>query len=212
MSQASYNFLGQVVKLILQLVLAYAVIVLAGGFVTLLWVNLQGNAGIYHLQYLMQQDIYYLSQQVSLSNWTIDTSQINTQANTWLQHQSLFLHAAKLKTKLLAEQQLCIVIMQWLLLRTAYFLYLLKFLGLLSLVGLVDGLSQRTIRRCNGQRESATIYHQAKTCCLFFTILLMLMIVFIPIPLQKLSAGLSITCLLIALLTQITAKQFKKYI
>lgn len=83
---------------------------------------------------------------------------------------------------------------------------------LLGLIGLVDGLVQRSIRRAQAGRESALIYHQSK----FFILLSMGFSVFVtlalPISWRKTEWILVMSAILFGVALQITAKSFKKYL
>lgn len=83
---------------------------------------------------------------------------------------------------------------------------------LIGLIGLVDGLTQRYIRRQQVGRESTLIYHQAKALMMGSLIIGSFATLIMPITLLNTEWIGAIALFLFGLSIQITAKQFKKYL
>lgn len=82
---------------------------------------------------------------------------------------------------------------------------------MLILVGLVDGLVQRDLRRWGGGRESAYVYHYAKRSNLFFLGLGAIVYLAIPVSLHP-SMVLVPFAVVCAVTVGVTASRFKKYL
>lgn len=96
-------------------------------------------------------------------------------------------------------------------LRLILWAQLLSLFGVLGSVGLIDGLSQRAIRRYEGGRESTLIYHQAKQGMLviLFASLAVYLLWYLPTPPAFILMPFA---LLFSIALQVTARQFKKYL
>ncbi len=81
-----------------------------------------------------------------------------------------------------------------------------------GLVGLVDGLAQRHIRRVSAGRESALVYHQSKSFMLFSLIFGLVMSLVLPINVSHSAWVILLSAMLFGITTQMTAKSFKKYL
>ncbi len=82
---------------------------------------------------------------------------------------------------------------------------------LFSIVGLVDGLVQRDLRRWGGGRESSFVYHHAKR--LLFPSLLLAWIVYLSLPFSVHPNAVILPFAgLFALAVAVTASTFKKYL
>ena len=82
---------------------------------------------------------------------------------------------------------------------------------MLMVVGLVDGLVQRDLRRWGGGRESAYVYHYAKRSNLFFLGLGAVVYLAIPVSLHPamVLVPFAAAC---ATTVGVTASRFKKYL
>jgi Domain of unknown function (DUF4400) len=87
----------------------------------------------------------------------------------------------------------------------------LLFLGL-CFVGLVDGLTQRSIRRSRVCRESAFIYHYAKKNISFSLFLGVFLVVALPLTSQTLQWILAFFAIGFGFTIFMTSKSFKKYL
>lgn len=83
---------------------------------------------------------------------------------------------------------------------------------LLGVVALVDGLTQRSIRRAHVGRESAVMYHHAKSLIMFSIIMGVIVTLVLPVTMLTTAWVMLSAILLSTLAIQMTAKQFKKYI
>lgn len=90
------------------------------------------------------------------------------------------------------------------------FLMLPLFL-LLGLVGFVDGLVQRDLRRFSGGRESALIYHRAKRYIVPTLMAGYFIYLILPLPLPPQCVFLP-TAILFGMVIAITTSRFKKYV
>lgn len=82
----------------------------------------------------------------------------------------------------------------------------------LSLIAVIDGLSQRAIRRYNMARESALTYQQAKSCC-WLTLASSLFVALLPlISRQVLMPLLPVLIIVFSVLLQRSCMYFKKYL
>ena len=208
----AYNFIGQGIRLLLQLLIAWLALCLASFLITLLWVNLQGECGINHLKALLLQD--YSAHRLS-KHWLFLLEQcqvLGAQLQQWLAHLSFWQPYPKLQHSLKNECYTMQLTAQWLCIRTAYLSLLMTLLSFLASVSIVDGLAQRYIRRVNATRESAVIYHQAKTICLSLTVIIMMLVLLAPLPISILFYPLLGIIFIILILLQVVAKQFKKYL
>jgi len=82
---------------------------------------------------------------------------------------------------------------------------------LLILVGLVDGLVQRDLRRWGGGRESSYVYHYAKRSNLVFVGLGAILYLAIPFSIHPTVLLLPFACVC-AITVSLTASRFKKYL
>ncbi len=83
---------------------------------------------------------------------------------------------------------------------------------ILGLVGFVDGLAQRNIRRASAARESALIYHQAKSLIYIALMLGIFIYLVLPIQMERSEWILFIASTFFAFSIQVTTKNFKKYL
>jgi len=83
---------------------------------------------------------------------------------------------------------------------------------ILGIVGVVDGLSKRYIRRMAAGRESALIYHTAKPFIMLSLILGLFIVLMLPVSIIQSECLLLTSAIAFGLAIQITAKSFKKYI
>lgn len=98
------------------------------------------------------------------------------------------------------------------LLRFCILMHWLLLFFLLGIVGLSDGLSQRVIRRLSGGRESALIYHSAKSLVMMVLLSGVFLAVVLPISLAVIGDVMIFSFILSVGFIQLTAKQFKKYL
>ena len=186
--------------------------------VAILIVSLRGEqVGLDYLQSLVQADSYYL--QTTLTNTQMTT------INHWLgfipknvidiigflpvisQHYQvhLWMMIAPFAQAILLSMQL-LILRLYLLLRW-YPLFLL-----LGLLGVVDGLAQRYIRRVSAGRESALIYHNAKPLIMLSLLLCVFIGLILPVSIVNAEWVVVVSALLFGLAIQVTAKSFKKYL
>lgn len=95
--------------------------------------------------------------------------------------------------------------------RTILFITVLPLFALVTIVSLVDGLVQRTLRRLRGERESALIYHHAKRLALPIILTGLLATLLWPFSIDIMVLVLPFL-LVFALSIWLTAKSFKKYL
>ncbi|MGH8302987.1 MAG: TIGR03747 family integrating conjugative element membrane protein, partial [Steroidobacteraceae bacterium] len=82
---------------------------------------------------------------------------------------------------------------------------------LAALVGLVDGLVRRDLRRFGAGHESGFLYHRARAAILPIAILPWIVYLALPVSVPPLAILLP-TAMLLALAVNITAASFKKYL
>ena len=82
---------------------------------------------------------------------------------------------------------------------------------LLSLLGLVDGLVQRDLRRWGGGRESSYLYHYAKKSVWMFMLSAWVIYLALPTSLHPVFIVLPFS-VLFAISISVTASTFKKYL
>ena len=173
--------------------------------------------GLNFLQSLLMDQLHYLSQVAKISSINTINQWISMVPNQWqwtpislpllsehvekiiLIKCSPYIEAGLLGIKLLSIRLYCLL--HW---STLFFL--------LGLVGLIDGLSQRAIRRASAGRESAFIYHQAKALVHFSLIIGIFISLSLPITTRYITLLVIIASLLFSLAMKITAKHFKKYL
>lgn len=96
-------------------------------------------------------------------------------------------------------------------LRIATVLLFVPIFLLLGSIGIIDGLIQRHLRRINGGRESALVYHHARNAVL--PTLFLTSFIYVVLPLNILPMLLLIPgAILFAMLLFFTTKTFKKYL
>ncbi|PIQ43241.1 MAG: hypothetical protein COV52_01870 [Gammaproteobacteria bacterium CG11_big_fil_rev_8_21_14_0_20_46_22] len=83
---------------------------------------------------------------------------------------------------------------------------------LLGMIGLIDGLAQRHIRRAAAGRESALIYHNAKPLVMLSLLLGIFIDLVLPISVANAEWILLASAFLFGVAIQVTAKTFKKYL
>ena len=82
---------------------------------------------------------------------------------------------------------------------------------LFSLIGLVDGLVQRDLRRWGGGRESSYLYHYAKNSVWMFMLSAWVCYLALPVSLHPVFIVLPFA-ILFAISISVTASTFKKYL
>ena len=95
--------------------------------------------------------------------------------------------------------------------RLAILILALPTFALFSLVGLVDGLVRRDLRRWGGGRESSYLYHYAKNSVWRFVVIACILYLALPFSLHP-SYILLPFAMLFAISIGITASTFKKYL
>lgn len=123
---------------------------------------------------------------------------VDNQLYFW-QHAQPVVQAILLNTQLLMLRLYCLFKWSW--------LYLL-----LGLVGLVDGLAKRYVRRMSVGLESAFIYHHAKPLVMASLLLGVFLSLVLPLPISVTQWLLFISLLLFVFTLQMSAKSFKKYL
>ncbi|MCW5588121.1 MAG: DUF4400 domain-containing protein [Legionellales bacterium] len=185
--------------------------------VCMVMINLHGQAGIYTLNQLEQNDYHTVisnmtnNHTVWVSQWIQAIPESITQPNIhlpvinsdyqhklWLQLLP-FIHATLGGAKLL-------LIRLYLLLRWSILFVIL------GVVGLIDGLGRRYIRRMAAGRESAFIYHHAKPLIMLSLILGIFMVLMLPVSIIHTEWIVMTSAMTFGLAIQITTKSFKKYL
>ncbi len=178
------------------------------------------QSGFNWLEALIQNDYHYLTTMIqpeslsSVNYWLqiipdsfsastikaikLPVLSLSYQSHFWMMI-TPFINAVLLGIKLL-------IIRLYLLLRWSPLFLLLGF------VGLIDGLTQRYIRRAAAGRESALIYHNAKPLIILSLIVGIFMVLILPVPVKFSEWILVASASLMGLAIQITAKSFKKYL
>ena len=82
---------------------------------------------------------------------------------------------------------------------------------LFSLIGLIDGLVQRDLRRWGGGRESSYLYHYAKNSVWMFMLGAWVCYLALPVSLHPVFIVLPFA-ILFAISISVTASTFKKYL
>ena len=83
---------------------------------------------------------------------------------------------------------------------------------MLWLIGLVDGFTQRSIRRSQVRRESALTYHHAKKSITFSLLLGLFLIIALPLSIQILEWIVVFFAVWFSLSVFMTTESFKKYL
>jgi len=83
---------------------------------------------------------------------------------------------------------------------------------LFGVVGLIDGLAQRHIRRASAGRESALIYHNAKPLIMLSLVLGIFIDLILPLSIKHAEWIIVVAAILLGLAIQVSAKSFKKYV
>jgi len=81
-----------------------------------------------------------------------------------------------------------------------------------GVLGLMDGLTQRYIRRQSAGRESAVLYHHAKACVVLIPMLVLIFGVIFPMSITLLRGLCVLGAVCFGFCMQMSAKQFKKYL
>ena len=185
--------------------------------VSVMMVTLYGPTGINTLHQLAKNDYHtaissmihhhasWISQWIqaipeSITQPKLHLPIINSddQHQLWLQLYP-FIHATLIGTKLL-------------LIRLYLLLCWSPVFVILGVVGLIDGLSKRYIRRMAASRESAFIYHHAKPFIMLSLILGIFMVLVLPVSILQSEWIVITSAITFAWAIQITTKSFKKYL
>jgi len=81
-----------------------------------------------------------------------------------------------------------------------------------GIVGFLDGLTQRYIRRQCAGRESAVLYHHAKACVVLTPMFVLILGLIFPMSIRLLRMLCVLGAICFGFFMQISAKQFKKYL
>jgi integrating conjugative element membrane protein (TIGR03747 family) len=100
---------------------------------------------------------------------------------------------------------------QLIILRLVIAFFMLPLCILLGLVGFIDGLVQRDLRKFCGGRESALVYHRAKRYIMPTLMTGFFIYLILPLPLSPIWIFLP-TAILFGLVIRITVSRFKKYV
>jgi hypothetical protein len=175
------------------------------------------QAGFAGLQVLTQQDYRYLEQ----------TTQPETLSmiNGWLQHIPGTWSLPKVSLPMISAnvgQRFCASItplingallgVKLLIIRLYLILRWCPLFLIVGFAGVVDGLTQRSIRRACAGRESALIYHNAKPLIMLSLLLGICLDLVLPISIAHAEWLWIMAALLLGIAVQITAKSFKKYL
>jgi integrating conjugative element membrane protein (TIGR03747 family) len=95
--------------------------------------------------------------------------------------------------------------------RLLQFIHALPLLLSMLFIAIVDGLGQRDIRKFQGARESAFFFHRIKPLCSKLFYLLFLIYLGMPWSFNPLALLVPMICL-ISITTQLTIKNYKKYL
>lgn len=153
-------------------------------------------SGFSQLQTIVQADYAYLVNHAS--------SHVMYLLNHWLQQMP--------ETSSMVLVNAAFIGIQLMIMRACLLIEWSPLFLLLGLVGLIDGLAQRYIRRTRVERESALIYHQAKALMMVSILLGSFAILVIPTTAITTEWIMAAAVSVFALSIQITAKQFKKYL
>lgn len=107
--------------------------------------------------------------------------------------------------------QVTLTIVQVFVVRLATLVLALPMFALFSLVGLIDGLVRRDLRRWGGGRESSYLYHHAKNSVWRFVLITCVIYLALPISLHP-ALVLMPFATLFAVSIDVTASTFKKYL
>ena len=177
------------------------------------------EVGFRVMQNLIQQDYQYILQTAPLNSHCLVDQCIN-KINNWprlpnfmlpQQMSEMHLNFHAVWRMILPYLGAILLGLNLLVLRLYLILRWCPLFLLLGLVGFVDGLTQRCIRRASAGRESALIYHQAKSLILLSLILGIFMDLILPIKAEQSEWILVIAAILFAMAFQVTARSFKKY-
>jgi integrating conjugative element membrane protein (TIGR03747 family) len=149
---------------------------------------------------------YYLFERTGvlrLSEW-LSRPLANDEMGTRAELHNAYKPVAKFVTAAIQVVQVFSVRLAILCLATPVFL-------LFSLIGLVDGLVQRDLRRWGGGRESSYLYHYAKNSVWMFMLSAWVCYLALPISLHPVFIVLPFA-ILFAISISITASTFKKYL
>ncbi len=175
--------------------------------ISVLMIIVHGQTGFYTLNQLAQNDYHT----VWLSQWIQAIPESITQPNIQLpvisndyQHTLWF--------ELYPYLNAILVGIKLLLIRLYLLLHWSILFVILGVVGLMDGLAQRYIRRQAAGRESALVYHNAKPLIALSFILGIFIDLILPVSLIHTEWILVISTITFGLALQMTAKSFKKYL
>jgi integrating conjugative element membrane protein (TIGR03747 family) len=113
--------------------------------------------------------------------------------------------------RLKISQQIFLTLLHFSILRLIVILLFLPLLGLLSFVGLVDGLTQRHLRKLQGARESSVLYQHTRECLAPSFLVSTGLYMGLPISINP-SLWFLVFALLFSLLLSIAARTYKKYL
>jgi integrating conjugative element membrane protein (TIGR03747 family) len=185
--------------------------------VAIVYVVLYGGSGLMLLQAMLQRDyqaitvlahpntlfivhhwINVIPNRINLANLSLSLGNPHYE-HEFLLHLKPIICAALLAAKL-------VIIRLYLLMRWC------RLFLLLGLVGLIDGLMQRRIRRLAAGRESALIYHNVKSLIMMSLVLGVFLDLVLPISFKANEWILIGSAILFTFAIQVTAKSFKKYL
>lgn len=185
--------------------------------VTIVYVVSYGESGLIFFQAILQRDYQAIAVLVHpnvlsvVNHWLgVIPNRINLKnlslpsSNLYYQYEFL-LHLKQMVNAALLGAKLVII--------KLYFLaHWCRLFLLLGLVGLIDGLMQRRIRRLAAGRESALIYHNVKSLIMMSLVLGVFATLVLPISFKVSEWILIGSAVLFSLAIQVTAKSFKKYL
>jgi len=172
------------------------------------------------LQNLIQQDYQYVLQTASgddivwIRGWLHKINTLMMQPHIVLPSplSGLHLHSSVIIKMMMSYISVGILGLNLLIIRLYLILCWCPLFLILGMLGLIDGLAQRYIRRVSSGRESALLYHQSKSFILFSLILGIVLELILPIPAEKSEWILVVSAILFGIAIQMTAKSFKKYL
>lgn len=173
-------------------------------------------AGVMFLHQLLTSPLQYLTE---LNGATWMTPHPAQYAREWAMnsHQWVFIQShliyylREMNQRFYPYIRIIMMSVELIAIRLSVLVMVLPLFLLFGVTGLIDGLSQRYVRRLNGGHESALKYHYAKT--LVPTSFIMGCFLYLILPLAISPMWVLLTSgLLLGVLIQTTTKSFKKYL
>ena len=183
-------------------------------------VVLYGLSGFITLKHVLQTDyqhMVFLAQLTQVNSLSFINHELNTIPNTInLSNLSLPMISAQYQHHLLLHLvpviSAVLLVVKLLMIRIYLLAHWCLLFLIVGLTALIDGLTQRYIRRIAAGRESALIYHNVKSLIMTSLIIGVFVDLVLPISFKLSEWILIISVVLFAVAIQVTAKSFKKYL